>query len=287
MTPAWEEAQRFYVPLVAQIIVQPRWFAPSVDGVWIEALHNGSELAMRFTWSDPSNSPAPQWTEWRRAGGRRNGAERGSAAQRRWRRMRDVGDGGPSAGSADPAATAAAVAQGWPDALAVWFPRTIPSGMQRPYFFMGSGRDPVYAWHWDSRAGTSERLGRGPGVLDPLPTSNALTGSAVWNLGQWRVVFHRPLAAVDSANVLTFGTGQPIPMAMFAWDGDNTETGTRGSLSTWYFVQLEEPVPATLYATPIIAVLLTAGLGILLVGRAQRRERENGLRQPDTVPAPS
>jgi hypothetical protein len=33
------------------------------------------------------------------------------------------------------------------------------------------------------------------------------------------------------------------------------------------------------YATPLLATLLTAGLGIFAVGRAQRRERErNGTR---------
>lgn len=281
---AWAEAQRFYVPLVAQIIVQPRWFAPSVDGVWIEALHNGSELAMRFSWSDPSDSPSREWAEWRHLVAGVMEPHEDPLLRSAVAVDATGADGGPSA---DAAAGGSALQQGWPDALAVWFPRAIPSGMQRPYFFMGSGRDPVYVWHWESRAGVSERLGRGPGALEPLPVTNTLTGEAAWNHGQWRVVFRRPLAAADSANALSFATGQPIPMALFAWDGDNTEAGTRGSLSTWYFVQLEEPVPATLYATPIIAVLLTAGLGILLVGRAQRRERENGLRQADAVPAPS
>jgi hypothetical protein len=63
-------------------------------------------------------------------------------------------------------------------------------------------------------------------------------------------------------------------MAFFAWDGDNGEHGTRGALSTWYFVQLTQPVPATTYTTPLIATLLTAGVGVFAVGRAQRRERE-------------
>jgi bifunctional non-homologous end joining protein LigD len=35
-----------YFPLVAQIIVKPRWFAPSVSGVWVRAVHNGSEVAL-------------------------------------------------------------------------------------------------------------------------------------------------------------------------------------------------------------------------------------------------
>jgi hypothetical protein len=76
-------------------------------------------------------------------------------------------------------------------------------------------------------------------------------------------------------------------MALFAWDGDNTETGLRGSLSTWYFVHLEEPVPITTYAAPILAVLLTAALGVLAVGRAQKRERQGRTARPGAVPAPS
>lgn len=283
---AWAEAERFYIPLAAQIIVPPRWFAPSVDGVWVEALHNGSELAMRFSWSDPNDSPSAEWSEWRQA-------VAAVMSPREDTLIAGVAGGTPPQGATgatadDPAAPGNALSQGWPDALAVWFPRTVPRGMQRPYFFMGSARDPVYAWLWQSRGdAVTERQGRGPGLLDELPGSNGLAGAGAWQAGQWQVVFRRPLAAIDSTAALTFETGQPIPMALFAWDGDNTETGLRGSLSTWYFVHLEEPVPITTYAAPILAVLLTAALGVLAVGRAQKRERQGRTARPGAVPAPS
>jgi mono/diheme cytochrome c family protein len=61
---AWNQAERFYIPLVGQIVVKPRWFAPTVDGVWVQALHNGTDLALRVTWHDPSKSPDPKWNEW-------------------------------------------------------------------------------------------------------------------------------------------------------------------------------------------------------------------------------
>src|SRR5690606_39991909 len=32
---AWDNVERFYIPLVGQIILPPRWFAPTVDGVWV------------------------------------------------------------------------------------------------------------------------------------------------------------------------------------------------------------------------------------------------------------
>jgi cytochrome c oxidase cbb3-type subunit 2 len=60
----WAGVERFYVPLVGQVIEEPRWFAPGVDGVWVQALHDGEELAVLVTWNDPSRSPDPSWDEW-------------------------------------------------------------------------------------------------------------------------------------------------------------------------------------------------------------------------------
>jgi mono/diheme cytochrome c family protein len=281
---AWNAIEPFYVPLVGQIIVRPRWFAPTVDGVWVQAAHNGSELALRLSWSDPSDSPDPAWAEWRAAVSRVMAPKEEPAGAT----GAATGSGGapdsiapPGPGGNDVAFPTSVTVPDSPDAIAIWFPREIPSGMERPWFFMGSARDPVYLWYWQSRGEVQELQARGPGRLDPLPGKGALTGEARFHQGQWRVVLRRPLAAA-SPEALTFLPGQPIPMALFAWDGDNTERGTRGSLSTWYFIQLDEPASGTVFATPILATLLTAGLGIALVVRAQRRER-----QRTSEPAPT
>src|SRR5436190_9774301 len=60
----WNTVERFWVPLVSQIIAKPRWFAPTVDGVWVQALHDGRTIALRLSWDDPSKSPDPIWDEW-------------------------------------------------------------------------------------------------------------------------------------------------------------------------------------------------------------------------------
>ena len=262
---AWDGVERFYVPLVGQIIVKPRWFAPMVDGVWVQAVHDGSELVVRVSWSDPSNSPSPDWADWRR--------RVGEVMEPKEDVVVAADASVPAAGPvASDTVAPVAIAR---DAIALQFPRTIPPGMERPYFFMGSARDPVYIWHWQSRGDVTEMLGRGPGRLDPAPAGNGLTGEAAFDQGRWQVMFRRAFAAQDTTNALTFATGQSIPMAVFAWDGDNTEHGLRGAISTWYFIYLAEPVSGTLYATPILAMLLTAGLGVFAVGRAQKRERES------------
>ncbi|MGQ0815943.1 MAG: c-type cytochrome [Gemmatimonadota bacterium] len=240
----WDKVDRFWIPLVGQIIVKPRWFAPAVTGLWVQAAHDGKDLVMRVSWNDRSNSPDPAWAEWRA-------------------RIGEVMEPKEGQTGADAA-----------DALAVWFPRRVATTMERPYFFMGSTRDPVYVWHWQSRGQASEMQGRGPGTLTPLPRSSGLAAQSAFDQGQWRVVFRRSLATADSANAIAFAAAQPIPVAFFAWDGDNGEQAIQGSLSTWYFVYLGEPPSKRVYATPLIATLLTAGLGLFAVRRTQRRERK-------------
>ena len=160
----------------------------------------------------------------------------------------------------------------WPDQLAVQFPVTIPTGMERPYFLMGSPNAPVYQWRWTSAAKTAAMAGLARGVerFDSLPGSG-VGAQATYDAGQWRVVFTRALASPDTARQLPFRSGRAIPVAFFAWDGSNGEHGTRMAISTWYFLALDEPVPARVFISPVLAMMLTLGLGLLVVWRAQQK----------------
>jgi mono/diheme cytochrome c family protein len=258
---AWDAIDPVYVPLVGQIIVSPRWFNPSVTGVWLQAAHDDNELVMRLSWTDRSLSPDPAWTDWRALVTSTMEPKEGVVAA-----PADVAAAGP-------AAPESAGVPPLPDVMIVQFPRAIPEGMERPYFLLGNARDPVYLWRWQSQPdGVTEMLGRGLGSQEALPAGN-VTSQAAHADGQWRVVLRRPLADPDSANRITFAAGQPIPIGLFAWDGDNGEEGTRGAIGTWYFLYLEQPASGMVYATPVLAVLLTAGLGLLAVGRAQKKQR--------------
>ena len=61
------------------------------------------------------------------------------------------------------------------------------------------------------------------------------------------------------------------PIAFYAWDGSNGESGTRGAVGSWYYLHLEQPVAAGVYIAPVIVAALTALLGIVVVLRAQKR----------------
>lgn len=240
---AWAGVERFYVPLVGQIVLAPRWFDPRVDGVWVQALHNGTEVAVRVSWDDPSESPAPAWEEWRQ-------------------RIVELME--PKEAEHDPGPH--------PDRLALQFPSRMPQDERRPYFLMGDTRNPVYLWNWSSDQGGSEMDARGFGT-ELRQESQGLQTDAAFSQGQWSVLFTRPLTTEDESD-LQMATGEAIPIAFFAWDGDNGEYGHRGAVSSWYFLALQEAPPVTVYVAPAVALALTALLGVFAVARAQKRERE-------------
>src|SRR5467141_3474141 len=119
---AWNRVTRYWFPLVGQVIHKPRWFDPAVSGVWVQAAHDGTTLALRISWDDRSQSPDNAWLPF----------------------VRRVLGTVASDDSVKPAP------QLWPDQLVVQFPVTIPEGMERPYFLMGAATQPVYQWRWTS-----------------------------------------------------------------------------------------------------------------------------------------
>ena len=241
---AWKETERFWVPLVGQIIDKPRWFAPTVDAVWVQALHDGRSLALKLSWDDPTRSPDPAWDEWL---GRMSKA------------MTDVDGALPTQQSAD--------------RLIIQWSKTPNDESERPYFLGGSARRPVYVWRWTSDpARVDEGTETGLGHFTPF-SSSQVTQTARFADGQWQLLLTRPLASADTTNAPRFTTGRAIPMAFFAGDGSNGEDDVRGAVSTWYAVYLDVPTPARVFVAPLATIVLSAGLGMLLVTRAQRRER--------------
>src|SRR5216117_2089528 len=241
---AWTSVDGYWFPLVGQVIRKERWFAPAVTGVWVKAVHTADSIALRVVWDDRSQSPDTAWLGY-------------------------IGRVLAALDSDDSTREQPAL---WPDQLTVQFPVSIPTGMERPYFLMGSSSAPVYQWRWTSSArGTATAgLARGIDRFDPL-ANGGVNAQAVFDHGQWRVVFSRALASADTASQLPFRTGRAIPVAFFAWDGSNGEHGTRMAISTWYFLALDEPVPARVFISPVLAMVLTLGLGMLVVWRAQQK----------------
>jgi len=92
--------------------------------------------------------------------------------------------------------------------------------------------------------------------------------------GTWRVLFTRSLTTADAEKDLQFAGGKFIPVAFAAWDGSNSEAGSRHTMTTWYWM-LMKPAPSS---TPLILALLVGGLlfgGLLWWARGASRKEEN------------
>src|SRR5690606_12446084 len=119
---------------------------------------------------------------------------------------------------------------------------------EKPYFLMGSTREPVYLWRWESTGSAVEAVARGLDRIEPLPAdAQGLSAQASFTDGEWQVVLRRSLDVGEHRDRLGFATGTAVPIAFFAWDGSNGEAGTRGSISTWDDIHLREPTPAAVY----------------------------------------
>jgi mono/diheme cytochrome c family protein len=240
--PAWQDVEAVYVPLVGQIVVKPRWFNPRVSGVWVQAVHDGRDLSLLVSWTDPSSSPDPNWADF---------------AQQIIETMAPGDEG-------------AATAPGAPDQLVVQFPREVVDGMERPFFLQGDTRRPANTWTWQSGVPAGvESIARGLGTAIPQPEGEQhLSTTAQHADGEWKVLFTRPLDTGGAEDVV-LPVGQAVPMAFQAWDGDNGESGNQAAVSTWYFLYLEQQTPMAAYVAPPVALVLTLMLGLLVIRQAQ------------------
>jgi DMSO reductase family type II enzyme heme b subunit len=216
----WRKIPAQNIPLMGQVIVDPRNFNPAIDLVTIRIAYNDTEIAFQLTWDDPTQSQP---------------------------------DG----------------KQVFADVIALQFPPALSTGTERPYFLMGDDSDAVYLLRWENDKGVVEASANGPAKLKPVAASEA-TAKSVFQDGQYRVVIKRPLASKDAAK-LTFQPGAFTPIAFQAWDGGAGESGTKMSLTSWYYLRLEEPQSNRRFVIPPVVALLTLAAMLLVVRVAQGR----------------
>ncbi len=235
--PAWEQGAPTTFFLVPQIIAKDRFFTPSNDTVTVRALYNDTRVAIHMEWDDRTKSIP-----------------------------------------GDPDAEKIADEDMGEDMISVQLPVTIPKGMEKPYFGMGDVAKPVNLWQWTSGSADKPPSVRaanaqGFGKVEPRDAAAVgVTAKGAYSKGTWRVVMQRPLAASDAEKDIHFVEGEFIPIAFAAWDGSNGETGTKHTLTTWYWLQLK---PST-GMRPLITALVVMALiiaGQLLWARSASANR--------------
>jgi hypothetical protein len=82
----------------------------------------------------------------------------------------------------------------------------------------------------------------------------------------------RPLSTSDTGSDLQVTTGRFIPISFAAWDGSNSETGSRHTMTTWYWLYLKPPGSADVYVVPVVVFVLVLG-GLLWWSRSATKNQ--------------
>ncbi|HWT77850.1 MAG TPA: ethylbenzene dehydrogenase-related protein, partial [Candidatus Methylomirabilis sp.] len=175
----------------------------------------------------------------------------------------------------DPTASKAdAAAKTFADQVALQFPaKPSPEG-DRPYLLMGDSSNPVYLLRWNSESGVEEATASGPGAIAPMKKEETRAkGRAEYKDGRYRLVMIRPRVVPAEAAMPSFSTQSYLPVAFFAWDGSSGESGTKFSMSSWYYLRLEPPPSTGRWVYPPLVVAAFLGLEIWGVRRLRRRVR--------------
>jgi len=209
--PTWADASENYFPLGGQVMREDRNFSPGVKGVWVTAVHNGSELALRLRWHDRFENPS--------------------------------------------------------DSFDVEIPAVLAENDERPYFVFGDSRNAVNLWHWDGAGGLEEQNANGIGTRASQPQQD-LGGQAEFADGEYTLVLNRALNTGDQED-LVIPSGEFIPIAFAAVEGELEEAENSGSINSWQLLFLDQPTSATSYIWIPIAIAVIAGLEWLIVRRVR------------------
>ncbi|VAW10111.1 hypothetical protein MNBD_ALPHA09-1106 [hydrothermal vent metagenome] len=221
----WATAPPSTFIMVPQIVGKERFFLTANDTVSVRALYDNEKIAIHLEWDDRTKSIP-----------------------------------------GDPKAASIADENLGEDAIAIQFPRKIPKGMEKPYFLMGNTVKPVNLWRWSS--GTTKEpqtaaLIDAMGINDQQvrDDSSGLQATGSYKNGTWRIVMTRALETQIPDKDLQFEEARFVPIAFFAWDGSNSEAGTAGAMTTWYWLQLKPAADSK----PLIYAISAAALILLIL----------------------
>ena len=108
-----------------------------------------------------------------------------------------------------------------------------------------------------------------PTKLTPIQGGEA-TGKAVFKNGQYTLVMKRALIATGTERP-SFRPRVFTPVAFQAWEGGAGDTGPKMSLTSWYYLRLEEPQSNRRFFIPPAVALLTFVVLGMIVRAARRR----------------
>ena len=105
----------------------------------------------------------------------------------------------------------------------------------------------------------SEMTARGSDTLEVKPQTS-VTATGRYADGTWRVLSKRALDGADPERDVSIVQGSFTPIAFAAWDGSAGESGSRHTMTTWYWLYLEpgfDPMPFIGAALALLLVIVS------------------------------
>ena len=219
--PNWALAEPVTFFMVPQVIAGDRLFSAANDTITVRALYDQSDIAILLEWDDRTRSiPGDE-------------------------RAEKISD--PEIGE---------------DSVAIQIPMTNLEGSVKPFFGNGDAKHAVNLWQWSSGTTlTPERISvmdaRGyEDITERDAGAAGIAAAGSYENGTWKVVMRRSLVPADLDHDLQFFEGRFIPIAFAAWDGSNSEVGSKHTLTTWYWLLLKPPADSR----PFVAALAVIAL---------------------------
>jgi mono/diheme cytochrome c family protein len=258
MDASWEQAGPLYVGLT------PLWWVEDrIEGLVVQALHNGDELAIRLSWIDGSaDDRAVRHHEFRDAVAIQfslsddppfymgDPTEHGGVNIWFWKadRHRNIVEGYQDVDSA------------FPDRVVDMYPERIhlASG-SNPRGGAGSLKpaaltqhDPQFITAWGAgnlvadptlKTAAESLVARGPGTLAARPGNvQSVESQAVYERGVWHVQLQRsmvPSAGQDLSDERLFKSGDHLPLSFAIWNGSAGDRDGKKNISIWQELVIE------------------------------------------------
>lgn len=264
MDPTWNIAPVLDISLAGQIIWKPRWLIPSVDRMLVQCIFNDNDIAFNISYDDRFKNV-----------------------------IHDESTLIPPTDTAYPI-LASEEPEFDPhynnnvfdlrDSVAIQLPIKEIEGSEKPHFMWG-GSDKVYLMKWNAdwqedgsrKSSVDEMNAKGhkkPPYSQPEEGQTA-TGNGVYANGEWHIVIKKPLISDDKDDA-QFVRGRLTPISFQAWDGSNSEEGSRMSLSTWNYLMMEGKTPIGVYIYTGIFVAIAGILEWFFTFKARRSKKKSG-----------
>ena len=222
----WNQAETSYIPLAAQVLVEPRLFQPSVRHLWVQAMYNKTDIAFRVRWSDATSK------------------DNEAIAAALKKQAEDSGK--------PPNALPVPV-----DELVLQFPGTAQAGKPLPYFLMGKPGKTVNLWQWRSdKAGVAMAKATGLGRVSPNTKATQSTSAIFYQDGLYTLLVKRKRVTGQAGEVQFGAESNFIPISFSAVDGFKGEGGSRRAVATWYTLLLEPTVGINVVIIPLVILLV-------------------------------